>query len=436
LDRRPNGYGVAASQEWGRRLSRVIGTQAPVKETISMSIPTSGWRAVLAVAAACLLAGACTGDDDDAEDTAETADTTAASATTSGTGTSEATGTATEDDTPPTTTPDDTAVSVAQTHRGGAAVREAGVLRCGTRDELPGFAVLDPSGEHVGFDADFCRVIAAAVLGDANAVEFVDLETADRFTALQSGEIDVLVRNTTWTAQRDGAEGATFLHPTFYDGQGMMVASDSGFAALTDMTGAIICVAQGTTTEGNAAAEGARLGLDWEIRAFESPDLIQQAFQAGHCDGWSSDVSQLTGLRSAYPDGPEALTILPEVFSKEPLTPAVADGDTEWAQAVNWAILATIQAEEFGITSVDVETFATSEDAAILRFLGLEAPTEDGAAVLDPGLGLPTDFAMQVVTQVGNYGEIFDRHLTTLGLERGVNALWTDGGLMYAPPYR
>ncbi len=309
-------------------------------------------------------------------------------------------------------------------------------MRCGTRDELPGFNFLDESGEHVGFDADFCRAIGAAVLGDATAVEMVDLDAADRFTALQSGEIDVLVRNTTWTAQRDGAEGATFLQPTFYDGQGMMVASDSGFTQLSDMTDAIVCVTQGTTTEGNAASEGARLGLNWEIRTFENPDLIQEAFVAEQCDGWSSDTSQLTGLRSAYPDGPDALTILPEVFSKEPLAVAVADGDSEWAQAVEWAIFATIQAEEFGITSENIDTFTTSEDPAVLRFLGLEAPTEDGAAVLDPGLGLPTDFAAQVVRQVGNYGEIFDRHLTPLGLDRGVNALWTDGGLMYAPPYR
>jgi general L-amino acid transport system substrate-binding protein len=407
-----------------------------------MSISTTGWRGLLAVAATCVFAGACTGDDD-AEDTAETvetadtADTAEAATTTSGAVTTEATGTATaEDTTAPTTAPDDTAVSVAQTGDRLQAVQEAGVVRCGSRDELPGFNFLDETGEHVGFDADFCRAIAAAVLGDATAAEFVDLDAADRFTALQSGEIDVLVRNTTWTATRDGAEGATFMQPNFYDGQGMMVASDSGFTQLTDMTGAIICVTQGTTTEGNAAQEGARLGLDWEVRAFEDPELIQAAFEAGQCDGWSSDVSQLTGLRSAYPAGPEALTILPEVFSKEPLAPAVADGDSQWAQVVNWVILATIQAEEFGITSENVQDFTTSEDARILAFLGLEVPGEDGAAVLDPGLGLPPDFAMQIVSQVGNYGEIFDRHLTPLGLERGVNALWTDGGLMYAPPYR
>jgi general L-amino acid transport system substrate-binding protein len=280
-------------------------------------------------------------------------------------------------------------------------------------------------------------VVAAAVLGDATTVEFVDLETADRFTALQSGTIDVLIRNTTWTASRDGSEGATFLHPNFYDGQGMMVAADSGFAGLEDMNDAIICVAKGTTTEGNAAAASNRLGLNWEVRTFDDTDQIQAAFVAGQCDGWSSDTSQLTGLRSTYPDGPEALTILPEVFSKEPLAPAVADGDTEWAQAVNWAIFATIQAEEFGITQDNVDQMRESEDPAIRQFLGAEVEGEDGSAsTLDPGLGLPVDFAYQVVKQVGNYGEIFERHLAPLGLERGVNALWTDGGLMYAPPYR
>jgi len=310
------------------------------------------------------------------------------------------------------------------------------VVRCGTRGDLPGFASLTPEGEHEGFDSDFCRVIAAAVLGDATKVEHVDVETADRFTALQSGLIDVLVRNTTWTASRDGGEQATFVQTTFYDGQGMMVASDSGFSSIADMDGVIVCVASGTTTEGNAAAEAARLGLDWEVRPFDDVGLIQEAFIAGQCDGWSSDVSQLTGLRSVYPDGPEALTILPEVFSKEPLGPAVLDGDSQWAQVVRWAILATIQAEEFGITSQNVEAMLASEDVGIRRFLGVEIESDEGAAVLDPGLGLPTDFAYQVVRQVGNYGEIFGRHLAPLGLERGVNDLWVNGGLLYAPPYR
>jgi general L-amino acid transport system substrate-binding protein len=341
-----------------------------------------------------------------------------------------------------TTTPaaTETTTTTTTTEAAGSlldSVIAAGSLRCGTRDALPGFAVTNDAGEHVGFDSDFCRVIAAAVLGDATAVEMIDLETADRFTALQSGAIDVLVRNTTWTATRDGSEAANFLQPTFYDGQGMMVTSGSGYNTIAAMDGAIICVAKGTTTEGNAALESSRLGLDWEIRSFDETDLILEAFLAGQCDGWSSDVSQLTGLRSSYPNGSDALTILPEVFSKEPLAPAVLDGDTAWAQAVNWAILATIQAEEFGITSANVDSIRdTTEDVGILRFLGAEVPGSDGAAVLDPNLSLPTDFAYQVVKQVGNYGEIFARHLTPLGLDRGLNSLWNDGGILYAPPYR
>ena len=315
-----------------------------------------------------------------------------------------------------------------------AGVQDAGVVRCGTRDALPGFSVLEDDGSHVGFDADFCRVIAAAVLGDAEAVEFVDLETEARFTALQSGEIDVLVRNTTWTASRDGVEAATFLQPNFYDGQGMMVATDSGIEDLDGLAGAVVCVAAGTTIEGNVANEFARLGLDApEIQSFEDTDLIQEAFQQGRCDGWSSDVSQLASLRSDYPDGPDALTILDVVFSKEPLAPAVLDGDSEWAQVVNWAIFATIQAEEFGITKANVDDFLDSDDPSVMIFLGQAG--EDGA-VVDPGLGLPVDFAYQVVAQVGNYGEIFDAHLAPLGIERGLNQLWSDGGLLYSPPYR
>ncbi|HEY5727938.1 MAG TPA: amino acid ABC transporter substrate-binding protein [Acidimicrobiia bacterium] len=379
-----------------------------------------------------LAVAACTGDDDDAADTT-VAD--AASATTAV-------------DAASVTTAVDTAGATTAAPDGGAAgetlasVIANDVVRCGTRDALPGFAVLTPEGEHEGFDSDFCRAIAAAVLGDATKVEHIDLETADRFTALQSGQIDVLVRNTTWTAQRDGTEGADFLATTYFDGQGMMVAADSGFASLEDMDGVIICVATGTTTEGNAAAEAARLGVDWEVRPFDDTALIQEAFIAGQCDGWSSDVSQLIGLRSAYPDGPEALTIIagddgtPATFSKEPLGPAVRDGDSQWAQAVNWAVMSTILAEEFGITSENVDQMLESDDPNIRLFLGAEVESEEGLAVLDPGLGLPPDFAYQVISQVGNYGEIFERNLAPLGLERGINALWIDGGLLYAPPYR
>ncbi|MDQ3470685.1 MAG: amino acid ABC transporter substrate-binding protein, partial [Actinomycetota bacterium] len=308
------------------------------------------------------------------------------------------------------------------------------VVRCGVRDDLPGFSSVDDAGEHVGFDADFCRVIAAGILGDATKVEFIDLATEARFTALQAGEIDVLVRNTTWTASRDGTEAATFVHPTYYDGQQMMVAADSGFASIDDLGGAAICVAAGTTTEGNVVTEFTARGLDApNVLSFESVDLIQEAFLADRCDGWSSDGSQLAGIRSNWPDGPEALTIFEDVFSKEPLSPAVADGDTQWAQAVHWSILATIQAEEFGIASDNVDDMLAGENASIAQFLGGES--EDGTT-LDTGLGLSPDFAYNIVSQVGNYGEIFENNLGQLELERGLNALWSDGGLQYAPPYR
>jgi general L-amino acid transport system substrate-binding protein len=362
-------------------------------------------------AASLLLLGACTSDDDDGDE-----------------------GAADEQ-----TAGDDESAGDDPTSEGGgagetlSAVQDAGVLRCGVRDDLPGFNTVDASGEHVGFDSDFCRVIAAAVLGDATAVEFVDVETENRFTALQSGEYDVLVRNTTWTSSRDGTEGVTFLQPTFYDGQGMMVRSDSGITDLDGLAGRTVCVAGGTTTEGNVATEFARIGLQAPtILPFEDVGLLQQAFQEGRCDGWSSDRSQLTGLRSAFPEGADSLSILDVTFSKEPLAPGVRDGDAEWAQVVEWAVFATIQAEEFGITSDNLQENLTSTNPSILAFLGQEV---DGA-VLDPGLGLEPDFAVDVIEQVGNYGEIYDANITPLGLERGQNELWTNGGLLYAPPYR
>ncbi len=214
----------------------------------------------------------------------------------------------------------------------------------------------------------------------------------------------------------------------------MMVAADSGFTSIDDMDGAVVCVVAGTTTEGNVATEFAARGLTVDVQSFDDIDLVQEAFIAGSCDGWSSDGSQLASARTNYPDGPDSLVIFDEVFSKEPLTPAVIDGDTRWAQAVEWAIFATIQAEELGITSDTAEADATGTDAAKVQFLG--GASADGT-VLDPGLGLAPDFALQIVTQVGNYGEIFDANLPAIGVEeRGLNALWSDGGLQYAPPYR
>jgi general L-amino acid transport system substrate-binding protein len=315
-----------------------------------------------------------------------------------------------------------------------------GSLICGVNNAVPGFGFVDEAGEHVGFDIDFCRAVAAGVLGDAAAVEFVDLTAEQRFTALQANEIDVLIRNTTYTASRDGGLAATFLTTTFYDGQGMMVSADGGFTTIDDMTDTTICVLSGTTTELNLTSRMA--DIPYTPLTFDENPQIQAAFIEGQCDGWTSDKSQLAGVRSAWPEdqgGPEALVILEETFSKEPLGPAVLDGDSQWAQIVDWIVLATMQAEEFGIDSTNVGTFAETEDTNIRNFLGLPVETDAGTAPFDPVLGLPTDFAAQVITQVGNYAEIYDRNVgpaTPLGLERGVNALWTDGGLHYPPPYR
>jgi general L-amino acid transport system substrate-binding protein len=315
-------------------------------------------------------------------------------------------------------------------------VQDRGTVRCGVNDAVPGFGFTGEGGEPQGFDIDFCKVVAAAVLGDAEAVEYTPLSAEQRFTALQSGEIDVLIRNTTYTASRDGTEGARFLHTTFYDGQGMMVRTESGHATLEDLAGETICVLSGTTTELNLESQFQARGIDYTPLAFEDNEPLQAAFVEERCGAWTSDKSQLAGIRSAWPEGqggPEALTIMDETMSKEPLGPVVADGDDAWADAVNWAIYATIQAEEFELTSDNIGQ--GSEDPEIQRFLGEAVEGEP----FDAGLGLPDDFAVQVVTQVGNYAEIYDRNVgegSALELPRDFNALWTDGGLQFAPPYR
>jgi general L-amino acid transport system substrate-binding protein len=322
-------------------------------------------------------------------------------------------------------------------------IRARGELRCGVNDAVPGFGFVDEAGTNVGFDVDFCKVIATAILGDPEAIDYRPIGVEQRFTALQSAEIDVLVRNTTWTATRDGAEGAAFATTTFYDGQGIMVNADSGFEALEDLDGAAICVLSGTTTELNLASVFNGRGIAYEAQSFPDNDTLREAFIAEQCDAWTSDKSQLAGVRSTFPDdqgGPDSLTILDETISKEPLGPLVRDGDQDFFDAVNWAVLATIQAEEFGITSANVDDFLASDNPAILRFLGQEVPGDDGAAVFDPQLDLDTDFAQNIVREVGNYGEIYDRHIgptTPLGLSRGLNNLWTADppGLLYAPPY-
>ncbi|HEX2110902.1 MAG TPA: amino acid ABC transporter substrate-binding protein [Gaiellaceae bacterium] len=323
-------------------------------------------------------------------------------------------------------------------------VQERGQLVCGVNDAVPGFGVATEAGEYQGFDIEFCRVVAAAVLGDADAVEFRPLTAEQRFTALQGDEIDVLIRNTTRSASRDGGEGARFVTTTYYDGQAMMVNADSDFERLEDMDGTTICVLSGTTTELNLETIFRSRGIEYEPLSFEETDPLQEAFIGGRCDGWTSDRSQLAGFRAQWPQqqgGPDAVRILDEIMSKEPLGPAVRDGDPQWADAVDWAVIATLQAEEFGINQGNLEQMLQSENPDILRFLGQPVEAEEGAAPapFDPGLGLEPDFAATIVREVGNYGEIFNRNIgpnSPLELERGLNALWTDGGLHYPPPYR
>jgi general L-amino acid transport system substrate-binding protein len=342
----------------------------------------------------------------------------------------------------------DTGEGDAASQQGGGnllqEVQDRGTVRCGVNDAVPGFGFTGEGGEPEGFDIEFCRVVAAAVLGDSEAVEFTPLSAEQRFTALQSGEIDVLIRNTTNTASRDGTEGARFLHTTFYDAQGMMVPADSGVQSLEDLEGETICVLAGTTTELNLETVFQARGIQYEPLAFEETDPLQEAFIQERCGAWTSDKSQLAGIRSNWPEdqgGPEALTILDETMSKEPLGPVVRDGDDDWADAVNWAVIATVAAEELDVSSDNVQEQLQSTDPEVLRLLGQPAPAELGGTPepFDAGLGLPADFAVQVVEQVGNYGEIYDRNVgadSPLELERGLNALWTDGGLQYAPPYR
>jgi len=371
-------------------------------------------RAAGAVAALALVAGACSGDDDAAEEADEPAAEEPAGEEP-----------ATED-------------TVEVTQGGGVldAVVARDVLNCGGNNGLAGFGNIDSEGEFSGFDIDFCRAVAAGVLGDATKVDIKPLEAAERFPTLQSGAIDVLIRNTTRTASRDGAEQATFLHTTFFDGQGFMVKADSGIASLDDVANATVCVQTGTTTLTNLNAVLGDMGIPFTPVEFASNEELNPAFQAGQCEVWTSDASQLASFAS----GMEVETmILPEIISKEPLGPAVADGDSQWAQIVDWITMSTVQAWELGITSENVDSFLTSEDSGILVFLGQPIEDDDGnSAVKDLGLGLPADFAYQVISQVGNYEEIFNRNLGPVGLTLpgSPNDLWTNGGLQYVPPFR
>jgi len=315
-----------------------------------------------------------------------------------------------------------------------AAVRGRDRLVCGVNTSVPGFGFVDANGQNVGFDPDICRAIAAAIFGDAEKVEFRPLTAAERFTALQTNEIDVLSRNTTWTLSRDVELGTDFGPTTFYDGQGMMVRQDSGFASLADMGGATICVLAGTTTEANLADAFNTRGVDYEALVLDTGDATAAAYDEGRCDGLTSDKSQLAGLRTTLTT-PDDHIILPETLSKEPLGPVWAHGDQQWGDLMRWVVYSLIIAEEKGITQANVAERAGSDpqDPEERRLLGIEG--EFGAL-----LGVEPDFVVDVIAAVGNYGEIYDRHLgpagTNIPREGTLNALWSDGGMIYAPPWR
>jgi general L-amino acid transport system substrate-binding protein len=312
------------------------------------------------------------------------------------------------------------------------AVMDRGELICGVHTGLPGFGQVDTSGEYVGFDVDICRAVAAAVLGDATAVSFRPLNADERQAAIQSGEIDMMSRNTTWTLNRDATWGATFGPTTFYDGQGFAVNADSGITDINGLDGTAICVQSGTTTELNLADAMNSRGLEYTSQVFPDQDTTWNAFVEGRCDSYTSDLSGVAALVAASPD-PGAYSLLPDVISKEPLGPLSPQSDPQFADIIRWTVFGLFQAEEFGITSENVGDFLTSDVPEIQRFLG------QGDNAIGSLYGIANDYMVTVIQQVGNYGEIFDRNLgpeTPFHLERGLNALWTDGGLMYSPPFR
>jgi general L-amino acid transport system substrate-binding protein len=313
-----------------------------------------------------------------------------------------------------------------------STIKDRGQLVCGVNGGLPGFSFLEQgTGAWSGFDVDFCRAVAAAVFGNPDAVEFRALSADDRGPALQAREIDVLIRNTTWTVTRDGQWGL-FGPTTFYDGQGIMATRASGAATLQDLAGATICVQSGTTTELNLTDQMRALGLDFEPQVFNEIDPTYEAYSQGRCDAVTSDRSQLVARRTAFTN-PDEHVLLDVVMSKEPLGPVAPLGDDAWFNVVKWVVFATFEAEEKGVTSANVASMRdTSEDPVVRRLLGAEG--ELGAL-----LGLENDWVVDVITAVGNYAEIYDRNLgpnTPFDLDRGPNRQWTDGGLLYAPPYR
>lgn len=310
-------------------------------------------------------------------------------------------------------------------------VKKQGFIQVGVNGGVFGFGMPDEKGVWKGLDVDTGKAVAAAIFGDASKIKFVGLTAQQRFTALQSGEIDLLCRNATRTLSRDTALGLNFATVNYYDGQGFLIAKKLGVKSAKDLSGATVCVLPGTTTEQNAADYFRTNKLEWKPVVIESTTELAKTFFAGRCDVLTSDLSQLAGTRAVSPK-PADYVLLPEVISKEPLAPAVRHGDDQFRDIVDYSVLAMINAEELGITSKNVDDMMKSKNPAIQRFLGVTAG--NGKA-----LGLDEKWAYNIIKQVGNYGEVFERNVgknTTLGLERGLNALWTNGGLMYSPPFK
>jgi general L-amino acid transport system substrate-binding protein len=325
-------------------------------------------------------------------------------------------------------------LTLAQTASAGAtldAVKARGYLQCGVNTGLPGFSNADEKGNWTGLDVDVCRAVAAAVFGDASKVRFTPLTAKERLTAVQSGEVDLLSRNTTWTLSRDTSQGLHFTGISYYDGQGFMVSKALNVKSARELDGAAVCILAGTTTELNLADYFRTHGMDYEPVVFDTADQTARGFEAGRCDVLTSDQSQLYGLRIKLAEPDKAL-VLPEVISKEPLGPVVRQGDDDWFNIARWTLFALVNAEELGVTSGNVEEMKSSTNPEVRRLLGLEGAT-------GTGLGLADDWVYQIVKQVGNYGEVFKRNVgadSPLKIERGLNALWKGGGLQYAPPFR
>ena len=310
-------------------------------------------------------------------------------------------------------------------------VRQRGFLKCGVNAGLPGFSQSDDLGTWRGLDADYCKAIAAAVLGDPTKVNFVPTPRLDRFSALRSGEIDVLVRNTTWTSERDSAGGLSFVGVNYYDGQGFLVKASTGLKSVKELNGAAICVGSGTTSEVNLAGFFKANNMTYTPVNFANYEDTVRAYLADRCAAYTADASSLYSVRVKQAR-PKDHVLLPEIISKEPLGPSVRQGDPQWFAIVKWVHFALLNAEELSVTQTNVDAMATSPDPDVRRLLGTEGN-------FGSGLGVANDFATQVIKAVGNYGEIFERNLgsgSRLKIARGLNNLWSHGGLQYAPPVR